>query len=51
MNTKTALMIAAALAAGYFLGKRMGAKPDTGPTARNEIETPADWWTYAGTWA
>lgn len=50
MNTKQALMIAAALAVGYMLGKRKGTVVGGGGVDKI-ADTQADWWTYAGGWA
>ena len=41
----------AGLFVGYLLTKKKDTEAASSPTASNEIEKTADWWTYAGSWA
>ncbi len=41
----------AGLVVGYLLTKKKDGAAANSPTASNEIEKTADWWTYAGSWA
>jgi hypothetical protein len=47
---QTHMLIAAALAVGFLIGRAHAAKASTAPTAHNDVKVEADWWTYAGAW-
>lgn len=47
---KHILILAAALVAGYLLGKHKVTAAARAVGDYNDISAPSDWWTYAGSW-
>jgi hypothetical protein len=52
MNEKHIIIAVAAVAIGYWLGKRQASQASQGAAAHNDTAGQVEqWWSYAGSWS